>query len=186
MQPPTARRLHHSPYGTFLVTDQFDGSPNRLQRPSPYPKVHADPEVAAVIAYLQDWFLAMEDGSADLRMPDPSYRRSGNRPEWTEDDLDRIIEAIDQEYLREVRGLTGTITGGWAWVRMGCDAPPGFHRLGRLQRLAFVQGLDQVLTQFADHRARKAAARAAAEERLAAGSSIDDDDWWDIYDGYDG
>jgi len=62
-----------------------------------YPSGHSNPGVAAIIFLLDDWLNAMESGTAELRLPDPEYRRAGGRPLWTEEELDTIIRDIDAE-----------------------------------------------------------------------------------------
>ena len=105
----------------------------------PYATSHHDPQTAAVCAVLEDWFWAMEDGLADLRLPDPAYVRPGGKPPWTGEDVDRIIAAIDEEYGKEF-----ATSGAWARIA-GCNAGPGFERLAPAQRLALVQQLATAL-----------------------------------------
>lgn len=102
-----------------------------------YPSGHADPQVHAIMALLEDWFTAMEDGTAHYRQPDFEYRRSEGKPQWSEDDVDRLVKAIDAEIDQEVLRLPGTTTHS--------TAGPGFHRLEFPQRLALAQQLDGLL-----------------------------------------
>lgn len=102
-----------------------------------YPSGHANDGVHAITACLQDWFLALEDGTAGYRLPDPDYQRSRDRPPWTEDELDRLVRDIDAEIDQEVTRAPGIGTHS----TMG----PGFQRLEPAQRLALAQGLDALL-----------------------------------------
>src|SRR5579885_1490737 len=67
-----------------------------------YPSGHANEGVHAIMMLLEDWFLAMEDGTAVFRQPDPNYQRSGGRPTWTEEELDRLMRDLDAEIDQEV------------------------------------------------------------------------------------
>ncbi len=107
-----------------------------------YPSGHSNPGVAAIIFLLDDWLNAMESGTAELRLPDPEYRRAGGRPLWTEEELDTIIRDIDAEIDQEVSRAPGT--------SVGAKAGPGFSRLALPQRLALVQQLETLLEGYQD------------------------------------
>ncbi len=104
-----------------------------------YPSGHANEGVHAVMMLLEDWFLAMEDGTAMFRQPDPNYERSGGRPTWTEEELDKLMRDIDAEIDQEVGRAPGTSTGS----KLGS----GFTRLQLPQRLALAQQLDALVAQ---------------------------------------
>lgn len=108
---------------------------------SPYEPGHVDPKVCAFIDVLQDFFLALEQGTAHLRLPDPAYERRRRKPQWTEAELASLVKAIDDTTDREL---------SWASrnPKMRCDAGPGFSRLTISQRLALAQNLDQVLAKY--------------------------------------
>ena len=102
-----------------------------------YPSGHENPGVAAIIFLLDDWLQAMENGTAHLRLPDPTYVRPNGKPAWTQDDLDTLIRDLDAEIDQEVTRLPGT--------SVGAQAGPGFSRLALPQRLALAQHLETVL-----------------------------------------
>lgn len=115
--------------------------PNPQGWTSPYPSGHRDAKVEAVVDLLTDWFNAIEAGTAQFRLPSPTYQRRGGKPPWTERELEALIEAIDKDIEREL---------GWASANtaMGCKAGPEFRRLALPQRLALAQQLDALLARF--------------------------------------
>lgn len=120
---------------------------------SPYEPGHSDPKVCAYIDVLEDFFRALEQGTAHLRLPDPSYVRRTGKPSWTPEELEGLVSALDTSTSREL---------SWASKNkdMQCNAGPGFSRLELPQRLALAQRLDLVL---AEHEAR---AKAEAAQRV--------------------
>lgn len=108
---------------------------------SPYPSGHHEAKVQAVVDLLTDWFNALEDGSHQWRLPSPSYQRRHGRPTWTDEELERFIDAVDKDIERELH---------WASANpaMGCQAGPSFHRLALAQRLAFAQQMDELLARY--------------------------------------
>jgi hypothetical protein len=97
-----------------------------------YPSGHSDPIVRDVIAILEDWCVAMEEGTHIYRFPDDDYKKK-----WTEEKLDKIIDAIDEEMDKEIKTTPG--------VSVSADAGPDFKRLDYDQKLALVQDLDREL-----------------------------------------
>lgn len=108
---------------------------------SPYPPGHDDPKVESVIALLDDWLNAIEDGTAHFCLPDPNHQRRNGKPPWTDAELETAVLAIDAKVDREL---------SWARVNklMMCTAGPGFARLPVEQRRAMCQQLDAVLAKF--------------------------------------
>jgi len=116
---------------------------------SVYAKGHTNAGVAAVIDVLCAFYHALEDGTVADWQPDPSYQRSRGRDPWTEDEVDRIIAGLDEEYGKELRSWASKPR--WSQSNgLGCDAGPDFARLQPPQRLALVQVLDQVLQEHAE------------------------------------
>ena len=83
-----------------------------------FPTYHPNPYVHAITMILHDWFLAMQDGTASWRTPDPL------KPVWTEDRVDRLIQGLDAYYDKQVAGWAGAATGS-----VQAKAGPDFWRL---------------------------------------------------------
>lgn len=105
-----------------------------------YPLSHWHAGVAALVACLEGWFIAMENEEAHLRLPDEHYQRSRGRPSWTEAELETLVLDLDAEHDQEVPRAPGTSTGS--------KAGPGFHRLALPQRLALAQQLDAIVSGY--------------------------------------
>ena len=99
---------------------------------------HLSEQDKAVHAVLRDWFLALEDGTAQYRMPDPSYVRPPGTDEWTDARLDALLREIDEYTFRQA-----------SWVKtnrgMEFDTGPGYLRLGAAQRVAMAQDLERAI-----------------------------------------
>lgn len=118
-----------------------------------YPSGHTNAGVAAVIALLDDWLNALEEGTAPFRWPDTGYQSPDGRPPWTEAELAELIQDLDSEVDREVDRAPGTSAGA--------TAGPAFVRLALPQRLALAQQLEQLLER---HRVELQEIWAAQEE----------------------
>src|SRR5437016_5161755 len=99
-------------------------------------------DVLEVIAYLQDCFEKLERGDEHLILGDPFYQRPDGKPPLTDDEVDKVIAAIDEEFTFEI----GTYPG-YHRNRSGASAPSDFHRLSPRARRAMVEGLDAILTR---------------------------------------
>ena len=95
-------------------------------------------DVIEIIDYLGQCFDLMEAGK-DI-MGDAFYARSGERPPLTDEEVDRVIAAIDAEYAFEI----GTYPG-YHRNRSGSNAIADFSRLNPQNRRAMVEGLDSIL-----------------------------------------
>lgn len=104
-----------------------------------HPSGHDNPKVAAVIAVLQDWFEAIEDGTAGSRYPDSQYERRGGRPGWTDAEVNKAINVLDYEFQYE-RSQRPSY-----WAERGFTSDPDFDRLAPPQRLAMIQQIDNAL-----------------------------------------
>ena len=102
-----------------------------------YPSGHDNPGVEALIFILEDWTVALEQGGAIHRLPDPAYVRPSGKAPWTEEELDTIVRNIDAEIGREVTTTPGT--------SVGAQAGPELHRLAYPQRRALAQQLEQTI-----------------------------------------
>lgn len=112
---------------------RFDGKSNVPM----YPSGHDNQGVAAVILCLEEWLLALEDGTAIHRLPELEYPKT-----WTEEQLAELMRSIDKEIDQEVARTPGTT--------VGAKAGPEFVRLEPLQRLALAQQLHQLCEQYKD------------------------------------
>jgi len=105
-------------------------------------------DVLEVIAYLQDCLDKLERGEEDMILGDPFYQRADGKPPFSDEDVDRVIAALDEEFGHEI----GTYPG-YHRNRSGANATPDFHRLSPRARRALVEGLDAILSR---HRAENA------------------------------
>lgn len=94
-------------------------------------------QIDAVFGILEDWFRAIEDGTAQHRFPDPAFEAPQGRPPITAALVEDLIRELDREIDIDAFGVQGR--------RFGADATSEFHRLGSPQRLALVQELMAVL-----------------------------------------
>ena len=99
--------------------------------------------VKRVIACLQEWFNAIEDGTANDRLPDPNGRR------FTEKETEEFIKVIDDYTEWEVtqhkdyHGRQGIVMTG-----VPMDLPTTFYELEGASREAFMQDVKEVYRKF--------------------------------------
>lgn len=98
-----------------------------------------------VIAYLQTCYEQMERGEEDHILGDPFYQRAGGKPMLTDEEVDKVVAAIDAEFATEIGQYPG-----YHRNRSGATHTPDFHRLSARARRAMVEGLDAILAR---HRA---------------------------------
>lgn len=109
-----------------------------------HPLGHDNPKVAAIINILDEAYIALiNDESWD---PDPEYIFTV-KPKWaTVEGRERLIGAIDEEFLKEFRQKSGS---QWYWAYyFGITHHPEFFRLPDSFRLALAQRLEQILIQY--------------------------------------
>ena len=104
---------------------------------SPEERQVAQEQIDAVFAVLEDWFLAIEDGTADQRLPDPNFEPPPGRPAITEAMVEEFIKELDREIDTDAFGSQGR--------NYGADASSEFHRLAYPQRVVLIQQLIGVL-----------------------------------------
>jgi hypothetical protein len=85
--------------------------------------------ITLTIGVLEDWYQAVENGSASYRFP------SADGDPRSDDDIDRIIAAIDEEIDGEIERNQSH------WNAKGIFRGSGFIRLQPLQRRALVEDL---------------------------------------------
>ena len=108
--------------------------------PDSYPRGHAEPRVAAVIAALEAAYRLLEQ---DVPLvPDPDHIW-GSRPWWGRSDASResLMRDIDAFFASELRDHAEH----WSLHR-GVTLPPLFAQLPDRGRLALAQRLDQALS----------------------------------------
>jgi hypothetical protein len=106
-------------------------------------------DVLEIIAYLQDCFDKLNRGEEDRILGDPFYRRPEGKPNMTDEEIDRVVAAIDEEFAHEIGAYPG-----YHRNRSGANAPADFQRLSPRARRAMVEGLEAILVR---HQAAKAA-----------------------------
>ncbi len=105
--------------------------------PSPEEREVAQEQIDTVFAILEDWFLAVENGTAHHRLPDPAFQPPPGRPPLTEALVEEFIKELDREIDTDAFGSQGR--------QYGADASSEFHRLAYPQRVALVQQLTKVM-----------------------------------------
>jgi len=96
--------------------------------------------IEAVINCMDDWFWAIEDGTASKRMPDPSGKR------YSKEEVDKTIGILDWEFQNELQGQFGAPRP--YWTSQGMDMPPDFNRLQGMSREAFVQRMFETISKY--------------------------------------
>ena len=97
----------------------------------------AQEQIRAVFVILEDWFQALEGGTAEHRLPDPTFVPPPGRPSITETLVEEFIRELDREIDTDAFGVQGR--------KNEADASSEFHRLAYPQRVAFIQQLMGVL-----------------------------------------
>ena len=97
----------------------------------------AQQQIEAVFTILEDWFQAIEDGTAEHRLPDPNFQSPPGRPAITDELVEEFIKELDREMDTDAFGAQGR--------KYGADATCEFHRLAHPQKVALVQQLMGVL-----------------------------------------
>jgi len=90
-------------------------------------------QIDTVFEILEDWYQAIESGTAHHRLPDPSFESPQGRPPITQALVQEFIKELDREIDIDAFGVQGR--------RYSADASSEFHRLDFPQRVALVQQL---------------------------------------------
>ncbi|HZT06028.1 MAG TPA: hypothetical protein VFC51_03290 [Chloroflexota bacterium] len=111
------------------------------------PRVEEGVTLSAYTLEVTDWlqhcFDLLESGNEDRIMSDPWYRRDGDRPPLSDEQVDAVVEALDKEYEYEL----GTYPG-YHRNRSGANALPEFRRLSPRARRAMVEGIDRIVSKY--------------------------------------
>ena len=95
------------------------------------------PQIEALFALLEKWFVAIEDGTVTTWLPDPTYKVPYGWPKLTERRVNEYIEELDREMDMDALGYQGQ--------KYKADASCEFNRLAYPQRLALTQAVQQVI-----------------------------------------
>jgi len=96
-------------------------------------------ETLDVIEYLQGVLQKLDAGLESHILGDPFYQRADGKPPFTDDEVDRVINAIDAEFAIEISLYPGYHKG-----RSGANTTPDFGRLSPSARRVVVEGLDAI------------------------------------------
>ncbi len=154
MEDPDSMEELHAAYARmeqairdYETSKPVEPEPVKRARALNLPPFESDPDASAlsvgqvqeVIDVLEDWFKAIGDGSADLRVPSPFGMKV------TEEQADRLIQVIDDYILYELyehpdfHAKAGIESKG-----KPMDIPADFARLKGLARIAFAQDVFMV------------------------------------------
>jgi len=114
--------------------------------------VYLDDVVIEVIAYLQDCFERLERGEEDQILADPYYERPGGKPPLSDDEIDRVVAAIDSEFVHEISNYLD-----YHRNRSGANSPPEFLRMSARARRAMVENIEAIMEAHAQRQHEKAA-----------------------------
>jgi hypothetical protein len=92
--------------------------------------------------WIQHCYALLEAGEEDRIISDPWYERTDGRPPLSDEEIDRVVAALDKEYEYEL----GTYPG-YHRNRSGANALPEFHRMSSRARRAMVEGIDRIISK---------------------------------------
>jgi hypothetical protein len=107
--------------------------------------IHLSSYTLEVTEWIQRCYELLDAGDEDRILSDPFYERANGKPPLTDDEIDAVIKALDDEYAHEL----GTYPG-YHRNRSGATALPEFHRMSPRARRAMVEGIDRIVSK---HRA---------------------------------
>jgi hypothetical protein len=111
--------------------------------------MEGDLVIAATVAVLEDWYLAIENGTVQYRFP-------GGASSYSDEDIDRIIAAIDEEIDGEIERNKPH------WSAKGIFRGSGFVRLASLQKRALVEDVARAVKAAREEMDKVAAAAEVA------------------------
>ena len=110
-----------------------------------WPEGHSNLRTEAIFKCLQKWHDAMVFNVVDKFTPDPFYKRLNNRSDWSEEDIIRIVDSIDEETIEEVENKNKHHWNGQL-IYKGTR----FRELPLIQKIALVQELDYIINTVPD------------------------------------
>ena len=97
-----------------------------------------------ITAFLQECLELLEAGQEDRIISDPFYQRADDKPPLSDEQIDRLIAAMEEEYAKEIerypdyhKNLSGALY------------PPQFTRLSPTARRAMAERLDAIISRYA-------------------------------------
>jgi hypothetical protein len=100
-------------------------------------------ETLEVIDYLQEVLQKLDAGLENHILGDPFYQRAEGKDPFTDEQIDRVINAIDAEFAIEISLYPGYHRG-----RSGANTTPDFWRLSPSARRVVVEGLDAIHNRY--------------------------------------
>ena len=107
------------------------------------PVHYGSPLCNDVIAVLQDAYDLLESGEAHRLNADPYYERPHGRPPFTDADVDRLIDALDEEFGSEIDRFPD-----YHKRRSGATRKTDWYRLTPSQRRGLANRLDRIIAQY--------------------------------------
>jgi len=114
--------------------------------------VYLDDVVIEVIGFMQDCFDKLERGEEDQILADPYFERPDGKPPLSEEEIDRIIAAIDSEFAHEITNYLD-----YHRNRSGANFAPDFNRMSARARRAMVEGIEAIMEAHAQRQSENAA-----------------------------
>ncbi len=114
--------------------------------------VYLDDVVIEVIGFMQDCFDKLERGEEDMILADPFFERPNGKPPLTDEEVDRVIAAIDSEFAHEINNYLD-----YHRNRSGANSPPEFSRMSPRARRAMVEGIEAIMEAHARRQQEHAA-----------------------------
>ena len=111
--------------------------------PKKSPVHFGSPLCSEVIACLEEAFQLLESGQADRLNADPYYERAGGKPPFTDADVDRLIEALDEEFGSEIDRFPD-----YHKRRSGATRKTDWYRLTPSQRRGLANRLDAIIARY--------------------------------------
>lgn len=111
--------------------------------PKKSPVHFGSPLCSEVIACLEECFQLLETGQAERLNADPYYERPQGRPPMTDSDVDRLIEALDEEFGSEIERFPD-----YHKRRSGSTRKPDWSRLTTSQRRGLANRVDAIIARY--------------------------------------
>ena len=111
--------------------------------PKKAPVHFGSPLCTEVIACLEEAFQLLESGQADRLNADPYFERAGSKPPFTDAEVDRLIDALDEEFGSEIDRFPD-----YHKRRSGATRKTDWYRLTPSQRRGLANRLDAIIARY--------------------------------------